>query len=319
LPRRAASTLVIGECAPGGSAPDAGTLSAVTAAAKLGAPVSLLLPASAASAGAALAGVSRVLSSSGEAVDRGLAEPLSAMVVALQKAHGFTHIVGVASNSGKNVVPRVAALLDVAAITEVTAIRDPATFDRPMYAGNAISTVKSADAVKVMTVRPTAFARAAPGGGGAAAPIEALPAAAAGGDRAAAFLAEERVKSERPELGGANVVVSGGRALKSADNFKLLYALADKMGAAVGASRAAVDAGYVPNDMQVGQTGKVVAPGLYIAVGISGAIQHMAGMKDSKVIVAVNKDADAPIMQVADFGLVEDLFTAVPEMTKKLA
>ena len=214
--------------------------------------------------------------------------------------------------------PRLAVALDVAPISDVTAVFDESTFERPMYAGNAIARVQSRDAVKVLTVRATAFEKAgAAAAGGAGAAIEAAQAAPAP-PRAAAFASAQEVKSERPELSAAGTVIAGGRALKSAENFKLIYALADKMGAAVGASRAAVDAGYVPNDMQVGQTGKCVAPALYVAVGISGAIQHLAGMKDSKVIVSINKDADAPIHQVADYALVEDLFKAVPELTAKV-
>ena len=213
--------------------------------------------------------------------------------------------------------PRLAVALDVAPISDVTAVFDESTFERPMYAGNAIAKVQSKDAVKVLTVRATAFDKAADGGGAGAA-VEAAPAAAPPA-RAAAFVSAQEVKSERPELTAAGAVVAGGRALKSAENFKIIYDLADKMGAAVGASRAAVDAGYVPNDLQVGQTGKCVAPALYVAVGISGAIQHLAGMKDSKVIVSINKDAEAPIHQVADYALVEDLFKVVPEMTAKVA
>ena len=243
---------------------------------------------------------------------------MTALLLQLQKAHSFSHIVGVSSNSGKNVLPRLAAKLDVAPLSDVVAVKDGDTFERPMYAGNVVATVKSSDAVKVLSVRATAFAKAG-ARSGAAAPIEAHSAAGALDAGRATFVAEELAKSERPDLTAAGVVVAGGRALKSGENFKLLYALADKLGAAVGASRAAVDAGYAPNDLQVGQTGKCVAPKLYIAVGISGAIQHLAGMKDSKVIVAINKDAEAPIMAVADYGLVEDLFTAVPALTTKLA
>ncbi len=227
----------------------------------------------------------------------------------------YTHVLASATNYGRNVAPRLAVALDVAPISDVTAVVDEATFERPMYAGSALARVRSSDAVKVLTVRATAFEKA---GSGPAAAIEAAPPAPPPA-RAAAFGSAQEVKSERPELVAAGTVVAGGRALKSAENFKLIYALADKMGAAVGASRAAVDAGYVPNELQVGQTGKVVAPALYLAVGISGAIQHLAGMKDSKVIASINKDPDAPIHQVADFALVADLFAVVPEMTGKVA
>ena len=232
----------------------------------------------------------------------------------------YSHVMGSATNYGRNAVPRLAVALDCAPVSDVTAILEGgATFDRGMYAGNAISRVTSRDAVKVLTVRATAFDKAASRAAAtAAAPIEALAAPPAATAPRARFVSEERVKSERPELTAATVVVSGGRALKSADNFKLIYALADKLGAGVGASRAAVDAGYVPNDMQVGQTGKNVAPSLYVAVGISGAIQHLAGMKDSKVIVAINKDPEAPIHAVSDFSLQGDLFNVVPELTAKV-
>ena len=242
-----------------------------------------------------------------------LAENLAKLVV--QLSGDYTHLIAPATSSGKNTMPRVAALLDVAQISEINAVVSPDTFIRTIYAGNALATVQSAERIKVITVRMTGF-DAAPATGGSAT-IEAVNAAGDAG--LSRFVGQELSKNERPELTSARIVVSGGRGMQSGDNFKLLEAVADKLGAAVGASRAAVDAGFVPNDYQVGQTGKVVAPDLYIAVGISGAIQHLAGMKDSKVIVAINKDEDAPIFQVADYGLVADLFQAVPELTKELS
>ncbi len=292
------------------------TLNTVAAAAKLGGDIHVLVAGkgvdAVATAAAAVAGVSKVLVADGEALAHDLAENLAEQV--LQVAGAYSHILFPATASGKNTAPRVAAKLDVAQISEITGVVDADTFERPIYAGNAIATVKSADAKKAITVRTTAFdAVAATGGSGA---VEAVAAVADSG--LSAFVNREVVKSARPELTAASVIVSGGRGLGSAENFKLLDGLADKLGAAVGASRAAVDAGYAPNDLQVGQTGKVVAPQLYIAVGISGAIQHLAGMKDSKVIVAINKDAEAPIFGVADYGLVADLFTAVPELEKAI-
>jgi len=293
-----------------------GTLNAVTAASKCGGDVTVLVAGSgcgdAAKAAAAIAGVSKVLVADAPHLAEQLAEAVAEQVLAV--AGGFSHVLAPATAFGKNVLPRVAARLDVAQVSDITSVESPDTFQRPIYAGNAIATVQSGDAVKVLTVRTTAFDPAAATGGSAA--IEAVAAAADPGT--ASFVGREVAKSERPELAGAKIVVSGGRGMGSAENFKLLEPLADKLGAAMGASRAAVDAGYAPNDWQVGQTGKIVAPQLYVAIGISGAIQHLAGMKDSKVIVAINKDAEAPIFGVADYGLVGDLFTAVPELAGKL-
>jgi len=292
------------------------TLNAVAAAAQLGADVHILVAGhgsqAVADAAARVAGVSRVLHADAAHLADGLAENLGAQVLAL--AGDYSHIVFAATASGKNVAPRVAAKLDVAQISDIVGIDSPDTFQRPIYAGNAIATVQSSDAVRVLTVRTTAFDPVAAEGGSAS--VSAIDAVADSG--LSSFVGREIAKSDRPELAGAKAVVSGGRGLGSADNFKILEPLADKLGAALGASRAAVDAGYAPNDWQVGQTGKIVAPQLYVAVGISGAIQHLAGMKDSKVIVAINKDDEAPIFGVADYGVVGDLFQLVPELAEKL-
>lgn len=292
------------------------TQNVVAAAAALGSEVHVLVAGSGAQAvaqqAARLASVAKVLLADGPSLADGLAENLSAQVLAL--AGDYSHILFAATASGKNVAPRVAAKLDVAQISDIVAVESPDTFVRPIYAGNALATVQSADAKKVLTVRTTAFDPVAAEGGNA--PIQPVDAVADSGK--SSFVGRELAKSDRPDLTAASVVVSGGRGLGSAENFKILDPLADKLGAALGASRAAVDAGYAPNDWQVGQTGKIVAPQLYLAVGISGAIQHLAGMKDSKVIVAINKDAEAPIFGVADYGLVADLFEAVPELVKAL-
>jgi electron transfer flavoprotein alpha subunit len=293
------------------------TLNTVSAAAQCGSDVHVLVAGQnaegAAQAAAQIAGVTKVLHADAESLKEQLGENVAAQV--LQIAKGYSHILFPASAHGKNVAPRVAALLDVAQVSDVSKVIDPDTFERPIYAGNAIATVKSADAVKVMTVRTTAFDAAAQSGGSAG--IENVNAVADGG--LSAFVGAEIVKLDRPELTAAKVIVSGGRAMGSAEKFnEVLTPLADKLGAALGASRAAVDAGYAPNDWQVGQTGKIVAPQLYIACGISGAIQHLAGMKDSKVIVAINKDAEAPIFSVADYGLEADLFKVVPELVSML-
>jgi electron transfer flavoprotein alpha subunit len=294
-----------------------GTLNTVTAALACGGEVHVLVAgtgaAGAAAAAAQIAGVAKVLHADAPHLDHGLAENVAAQVIAL--AGGYSHILFAATAAGKNVAPRVAALLDVAQISDATKVLAPDTFERPIYAGNAIATVQSTDAVKVITVRTTGFDPAGAQGGSAA--VETVAAVADAGK--SAFMGSEIAKSDRPELTAAKIIVSGGRALGSSDKFnEVLTPLADKLGAALGASRAAVDAGYAPNDWQVGQTGKIVAPQLYIAAGISGAIQHLAGMKDSKVIVAINKDPEAPIFSVADYGLEADLFTAVPELVSSL-
>ncbi|XP_061577832.1 electron transfer flavoprotein subunit alpha, mitochondrial [Cololabis saira] len=295
------------------------TLNAISAANKLGGDVSCLVVgtncAKVAEEISKVQGVKKVLVAQHDAYKGALAEELTPLILGTQKQFNFTHICAGASAFGKNLLPRVAAKLDVAPVSDIIEIKSPDTFVRTIYAGNALCTVKCNEAVKIFTVRGTSFEAAATEGGSAASENVA-PAAVAG---VSEWLEQSLTKSDRPELTSAKVVVSGGRGLKSGDNFKLLYDLADKLNAAVGASRAAVDAGYVPNDMQVGQTGKIVAPELYIAVGISGAIQHLAGMKDSKTIVAINKDPEAPIFQVADYGLVADLFKAVPEMTAALS
>ena len=292
------------------------TLNTVAAAQAIGGDVHVLVAGSgcgaAAEAAAKVAGVAKVLVADNAAFVHQLPENVAPLVAELGK--GYSHVLAAATSNGKNILPRVAAQLDVDQISEIIAVESADTFKRPIYAGNAIATVQSSAAVKVITVRATGFDPVAAEGGSAA--IEAVSTGADAG--ISAFVGEELATSDRPELTAAKIVVSGGRGMQNGDNFKHLYALADKLGAAVGASRAAVDAGFVPNDMQVGQTGKIVAPQLYIAVGISGAIQHLAGMKDSKVIVAINKDEEAPIFQVADIGLVGDLFKIVPELTEKL-
>jgi electron transfer flavoprotein alpha subunit len=298
------------------SALKSATLNTLAAAQKIGGEIHVLVAgsgcASVADMAAKLDGVAGVkLADSADLKDQ-LAEDIAALVVSI--AGGYSHILAPATTFGKNFLPRVAALLDVAQISDIVAVEAPDTFVRPIYAGNALATVKSSDRIKVISVRTTGFDAA---GSGGSAPIAAIPAPASGGK--AAFVGRELTESARPELGAAKIIVSGGRGLGSGDNYhKVLEPLADKLGAAMGASRAAVDAGFVPNDYQVGQTGKIVAPQLYLAVGISGAIQHLAGMKDSKVIVAINKDPEAPIFQAADYGLVGDLFEIVPQLVAEL-
>jgi electron transfer flavoprotein alpha subunit len=300
---------------------DHGTLKAATrntvaAAQRIGGDIHVLIAGhnadGAAKAAAQVAGVAKVLNAEAPHLGEFLAENVAALVVSIAK--GYSHILAPATSNGKDVTPRIAALLDVQQISEIVAVESPDTFVRPIYAGNALATVKSKDAIKVLTVRATGFDAAAPTGGSAA--IETVAAPADSG--LSSFVSREVSKSERPELTSAKVVVSGGRGMGSGENFKILEPLADKLNAAMGASRAAVDAGFVPNDWQVGQTGKIVAPELYVAIGISGAIQHLAGMKDSRVIVAINKDEEAPIFQVADYGIVGDLFKLVPELVEEL-
>jgi electron transfer flavoprotein alpha subunit len=292
------------------------TLNTVAAAKKIGGDIHVLVAGhnagAAARAAAQIAGVAKVLHADAPQLGEFLAENVAALVVSLAK--GYSHVLAPATSTGKDVMPRAAALLDVQQVSEIVAIESPDTFVRPIYAGNALATVKSSDAIKFITVRTTGF-DAVPASGGSAA-VETVQVAADTG--LSSFVGREVAKSERPELTSARIVVSGGRGMGSGENFKLLEPLADKLNAAMGASRAAVDAGFVPNDWQVGQTGKIVAPELYVAIGISGAIQHLAGMKDSRVIVAINKDEEAPIFQVADYGIVGDLFQVVPQLIEEL-
>ena len=308
------STLVIAE--HDNSSLKTATLNTVAAAQAMGGDIDILVAGancgSVGEAAAAIAGVSKVLVADNAAYEHQLAENVSPLIA--EVAAGYDNVLAPATPNCKNFMPRVAALLDVAQISEITEVEAADTFKRPIYAGNVIATVQSSDAKKVITVRTTAYDAAAAEGGSAT--VEALAAVHDAG--ISSFVGEEVAVSDRPELTSASIVISGGRGMQNGENFKLLDGIADKLGAAIGASRAAVDAGFVPNDMQVGQTGKIVAPDLYIAVGISGAIQHLAGMKDSKVIVAINKDEDAPIFQVADYGLVADLFDALPELDAKL-
>ena len=297
----------------------AATLNVVTAASAIGGDIHILVAGQncrpAAEAAAKISGIAKVLVADDAAYANGLAENVAPLIVKLVRDGGYTHVLAPSTTSCKNIMPRAAALLDVMQISDISSVVSPDTFVRSIYAGNALATVQSKDAVKIITVRGTGFAAASAEGGSAT--IEAVSGTGSAG--LSDFVGSELSKSERPELTSARIVISGGRGMQSGDNFHMLESIADKLGAAVGASRAAVDAGFVPNDYQVGQTGKIVAPDLYIAVGISGAIQHLAGMKDSKVIVAINKDEEAPIFQVADYGLVGDLFKLVPELDAELA
>lgn len=293
------------------------TLNTVTAASQIGGDIHILVAGDSsgdvAKAAAAVVGVAKVLVASDESLGHGIAENVAPLIQ--EMASGYSHLLAPATTTGKNIMPRVAALLDVMQISDIVQVVDANTFQRPIYAGNALATVTTDEAIKIVTVRSTAFEAAAADGGSAS-----IQDATAGSDAGlSSYVKSELSSSERPELTSAPIVISGGRGMQDGSNFAMLEKVADKLGAAVGASRAAVDAGFVPNDYQVGQTGKVVAPDLYVAVGISGAIQHLAGMKDSKVIVAINKDDEAPIFQVADFGLVADLFEAVPEFEKELS
>ena len=312
-----ASTLVVAE--HNNEALAAITRNALTAASQLGGEISVLVAGtkcgSVAETVSKLKGVTRVLVAENDAFKGFLPESMTSLVLKIQNDHKFSHIVAGASAQGKALLPRIAAKLDVSPVSDITAIKDADTFVRTIYAGNAIMTLKSKDPVKVISVRATSFPPLEEQGGSGK--VEQAPSGSFNAP-GSEFVNQELAKSDRPDLASAKVVVSGGRGMKSGENFKILYALADKLNAAVGASRAAVDAGFVSNDLQVGQTGKIVAPELYIAVGISGAIQHLAGMKDSKTIVAINKDPEAPIFQVSDLGLVQDLFKAVPELTEKL-
>lgn len=317
--RKNASTLVVAE--HDGNTVSAGSLATITAASKVGGDVDVLvvgagIDAAGASA-AAVAGVRKAITIDNALLAKNGPEDLANAVVHAVKNGGYTHVFTPSSNIGKNFLPRAAALMDSSPLSDILSVESEDTFSRPMYAGNAISTVQMTDAVKFLLVRTTAFEKAdVTGGSGAVEPLSIADTDIATSH--SQFISEDAKKSGRPDLGSATVVISGGRGMKNGENFSMLETMADKLGGALGASRAAVDAGYVPNELQVGQTGKVVAPDLYVAVGISGAIQHLSGMKDSKTIVAINKDKEAPIFQVADYGLVADLFTAVPEMNEKL-
>ncbi|GMI05606.1 hypothetical protein TrLO_g11672 [Triparma laevis f. longispina] len=310
---RFASTLIVAD--HDGSAIGASTLSAVTAAGSIGGDITVLCVGGsdeAANSCGAVAGVGKVLHAKTDNYSGG--ETISAAIQAAHAASPFTHIMAAASNQGKNAIPRAAAALNASPVADVIEVHSEDTFVRPMYAGNALAKVQNSDAVKFLTIRPTAFDKAADSGGSGS--VEAVT--FSDDANSPAFVSASESNSDRPDLSSASVVISGGRGMKNGENFKMLETLADKLGGAVGASRAAVDAGYVPNELQVGQTGKVVAPDLYVAVGISGAIQHLSGMKDSKTIVAINKDKEAPIFQVSDYGLVDDLFNAVPELESKI-